>query len=466
MRGCLVYLILFFGLSAWSNQCFLAFQSNKIASPQLFGLSPSDLSTHHLSQLSLQQNLKALNELSVNRPLDIELYKQILKKDPFTDNLAMGAARLAAHGLLNTKVIYQNINEVKNSNQLEKLIEKSFKSTAPTSTKISVTDNVVYLNTTSTRINKNTSNNEKQSTTNNVLPFGAGFQQVLNAAITSNLYNSGPVKVHLIQELVNLNVTGNTLAQLRTLSSGQLLVYKAAYGLSGSEVLSLKKALMANDSLDIASFIFLAQRTRSQLYNNEAFIKLFYKNIKIKRTNLSEITTISELIHNKDIEFKDIIEFLSEKANVNHMSQKPVFSLLQIAQIVERKKRNHIEDSVLLKAFDHNTYLGKHKQVLKKLLFQKKSVSGFKVYDLRDDSLVSSKLYTLLTADLVTFLALNPGHLNKFVQRFQLELKKLTPSRIRILAKRYLSKPKSERWELELYNMIISEAFSKAEQSL
>ena len=78
MRGCLFIFLLLFLTNAQGAECRILFAANPLKN--LLGLTPSELSTHHLSQLSLQQNIKALTEISANRPVDLKLYKEILQK--------------------------------------------------------------------------------------------------------------------------------------------------------------------------------------------------------------------------------------------------------------------------------------------------------------------------------------------------------------------------------------------------
>ena len=172
------------------------------------------------------------------------------------------------------------------------------------------------------------------------------------------------------------------------------------------------------------------------------------------------------MVKQNQIKLSEIVTFLSERSQLNQRSQKPIFSLLQVAQIIELQNRNYIAEATIDKVFNHRSFLDGMTEKIKKRLFQRKTREGFKVYDLKDESLLSAKLYSLLQPELVTYLALNPQSFAKFVKSFRAELNRKLPSQINIFTQRFVSKPKREYWELELYNTLISEAFSKAEKSL
>lgn len=460
MRGCLfIFLFLFLTTTAaQGTECKILFSPNPLKN--LLGLNPSELSTHHLSNLSLQQNIKAINELAVGRPVDLKLYKQILQKDPFSEELALSAARLSAHGLLNAQIISKNL---KNGAFVEEAVESGYqlKIHKPKSTE-SHSNNVIPLNLTQQKPNSSLKS-EAINTSKNVVSFGMSFQQILNAGMTTNLYQSGPIKVRLMQMFQQMAISQETIGQLRPMSSGQLLSFKAAYQLNGSEVNSLR---IARKTIDTASFVFLAQRAQAQLVYKQAFLELFNRRINIHQPKLEEIVQISEMVNQKLIKLSDVLTFLSEKSQLNQRSQKPVFSLLQIAQILELQNRNHIAEESINKVFNHESFLSGMTEKIKKRLFQRKTTEGFKVYELKDDSLLTAKLYSLLQPELVTFLTLNPSAFTRFVSSFRAELNRKLPSSMSLFAHRHLSKPKREFWELELYNSIISEAFSKAEKSL
>ena len=324
------------------------------------------------------------------------------------------------------------------------------------------TNNVVYLNL-SQQKPKQTLSSEAQGNNKNVVSFGVSFQQLLNAAMTTNLYQSGPIKVHLMQRLQQMQISQKTISELRPMSSEQLLIFKAAYQLNGSEVNSLS---IARKAIDAASFVYLAQRAQAQLVYQQPFLEMFYKRIRIKQPKLEELVKVSEMVKQNQIKLSEIVTFLSERSQLNQRSQKPLFSLIQVAQILELQNRNYIAEATLANVFNHNTFLAEMTEKIKKRLFQRKTKEGFKVYDLKDESVLSAKLYSLLQPELVTYLALNPQSFAKFVKSFRTELNRKLPSQINIFTQRFVYKPKREYWELELYNSLISEAFSKAEKSL
>lgn len=458
MRGCLFIFLLLFLVNAQGAECRILFATNPLKN--LLGLTPSELSTHHLSQLSLQQNIKALTEISANRPVDLKLYKEILQKDPYKDDLAMSAARLSAHGLLDAQIISKNL---KNGVKVEEAVETGYQSqNHKTTSSDNHTNNVVYLNL-SQQKPKQTLSSEAQGNNKNVVSFGVSFQQLLNAAMTTNLYQSGPIKVHLMQRLQQMQISQKTISELRPMSSEQLLIFKAAYQLNGSEVNSLS---IARKAIDAASFVYLAQRAQAQLVYQQPFLEMFYKRIRIKQPKLEELVKVSEMVKQNQIKLSEIVTFLSERSQLNQRSQKPLFSLIQVAQILELQNRNYIAEATLANVFNHNTFLAEMTEKIKKRLFQRKTKEGFKVYDLKDESVLSAKLYSLLQPELVTYLALNPQSFAKFVKSFRTELNRKLPSQINIFTQRFVYKPKREYWELELYNSLISEAFSKAEKSL
>ena len=458
MRGCLFIILFLFLTNALGAECRILFSPDPLKN--LLGLNPSELSTHHLSQLSLQQNIKALTEISAGRPVDLKLYKEILQKDPFKEDVAMSAARLSAHGLLNAQIITKNL---KNVVKVEEAIESGYQLQIHKTTFTGKpSNNVIYLNP-SQQKPKQSLNSEANSTSKNVVSFGVSFQQILNAAMPTNLYQSGPIKVRLMQMFQQMQISQETISELRPMSSGELLSFKAAYQLSGSEVNSLR---VARKTIDTASFIYLAQRAQTQLVYEQPFLELFYKRIRIKQPKLEEIVQVSEMIKQGEISLSEIITFLSEKSSINQRSQKPIFSLIQIAKILQLQNRNYIAEAIIDKILNHNSFLEGMTEKIKKRLFQRKTKEGFKVYDLKDDSVLSAKLYSLLQPEVVTYLALNPAAFTRFVKSFRAELNRKLPSLMNLLAQKLMSKPKREYWELELYNSLVSEAFSKAEKSL
>lgn len=442
-------------------ECKVLFPAN--TNSLLFDLMPSQLSTHHLHQLSLQQNIKALYEMAAGRPVDFKVYKEILRKDPFAEDLALGASRLAAHGLLNLTQLKENV-------ELTAAVEQSFQNSKLQGKKAvnSGSDNVVYLNTQQKQTTSTSAVTTSQSSggTAQVVPFGVSFHQVLDAAMSTNLYNSGPIKVHLIQRFQQMSISQETMSELKPLSSGQLLSFKAAFELTGSEVIALRSAQRAEKNMDTASFVFLSERAREQRMHNQPFLELFYKRISIKSPKHEDIVQVSEMIHNKQISLKDLIQFLSLQSSTNNRTQRPLLSLLQAAQIVELANRNHISEEVVHNVFNYQNFLGPNISLIKKRFFQRKTKQGFHAYDLRDNSLLSQTLYSLLTPELVIFLALNPQAFKRFTETFQRELIKKIPSKVGLYAKRLISKPQSQTWELNLYNSLVIEAFSKAENSL